>query len=312
MGCRGPRPTRQVTLRPAIHAALASVWLAAPCLAQDSITVIDRGTPPARIWSIVEFPFKVLQVPLRLVEGAAGWLAARAEKGGWVSTARRADESLGARGVRLSVGGQGANSSVGPTLHLGRGPRANRRAWLEMRTGVTVRGYWLAEAHAGAPWAEAFAGFADRPREAFFGLGNGAREQDWSDYRLRRWTWGARAKLRVRSHVDVTAGFAWTRVETGHGTAAGVPDIDSTFSPAERPGFSETHRYLWFSGSAELRSGARHSIDRRGSWLAASYRWGDSRTAGAPDVGVVRVTAGIEAPFDHRRRSVAVDRKSVV
>jgi hypothetical protein len=144
----------------------------------------------------------------------------------------------------------------------------------------------------------------DRPREAFFGIGNGAREADWSDYRLRRTSWGGRLTVRAPRRIRLSANIEWTRVVTGRGTADDLPDIDSTFAPAERPGFDATHRAVSVSAGVEWSAGPRHSAARRGSFVSGGYRWSDSRTGGVPDMGVLRASAGVEVPFDHRRRSV--------
>jgi len=56
----------------------------------------------------------------------------------------------------------------------------------------------------------------------------------------------------------------------------------------------------------EYRAGAPHAIERRGSWLAAEYRWTASRTSGVADFGVWRAGARFELPFDHHRRSIVL------
>ena len=279
--------------------------LAFPCHAQDSITVVDRGGPPARIWSVVELPFKLLESPLRLLGGVAGWVANRAEAGGWVPAVRRVHDALDAHGIRPSVSGQGPNSGFGPTLRLGRGPDTSTDAWAYVQGGATLRGYWLSEARIGVRGVDVYARLEDRPREAFFGIGNGAREADWSDYQLRRASWGGRFTVRAPRRITLSANVEWTRVVTGRGTADDVPDIDFTFAPGDRPGFDATHRALSVSGGVAWSAGPRHSAARRGSFLSGGYRWSDSRTARVPDMGVLRASAGVEVPFDHRRRSIA-------
>ncbi len=61
---------------------------------------------------------------------------------------------------------------------------------------------------------------------------------------------------------------------------------------------------LTVPGGLEYRAGAPHAIERRGSWLAAEYRWTASHTSGVADFGVWRAGAGFELPFDYHRRSI--------
>jgi len=253
---------------------------------------------------VVELPFKLLEAPLRLLGGVAGWVANRAETGRWVPAVRRVRDTLDARGIRPSVSGQGPNSGFGPSLQLGRGPEKRRVAWAYLQGGSTLREYWRAEVRAGARWMDVYALLEDRPRDAFFGIGNGAREADWSDYRLRRTSWGGRVAVRAPRRITLSANIEWTRVVTGRSTANDRPDIDSTFAPAERPGFDATHRALSLSAGVEWSAGPQHSAARRGSFVSGGYRWSDSRSGGVPDAGLLRASAGVEIPFDHRRRSV--------
>jgi hypothetical protein len=169
---------------------------------------------------------------------------------------------------------------------------------------ATLRGYWRTEARVGGGGVEIYARLEDRPREAFFGIGNGARETDWSDYQLRRTSWGGRLTVRAPRRLILSANVDWTRVVTERGTADDRPDIDSRFAPGDRPGFDATHRAVSVSAGVAWSAGPRHSAARRGSFLSGGYRWSDSRTAGVPDVGVLRAAAGVEVPFDHRRRSI--------
>jgi len=284
------------------------------CHAQDSIVVIDRGMPPPRVWAVLEAPFKVLEVPFRLAGAGVGWVASRAEAGGWVPALRRLQDTLEAHGIRPWVSSQGPNSGVGPELRLGAGFGPMPTAWAHLRGAVTLREYWLAEARLGLRFAprgrpaslETFARLEDRPKDPFFGLGNESRESDWSDYALRRSTIGSRIVVGVPARIVVRLGVDWSRVETARGRDDAVPDIDSTFAPAERPGFGAAHRSVVLAGGAEWSAGARHSSERRGSWVALRYRWRVSRSAGVPDDGVLSANAGVELPFDHRRRSVAL------
>jgi len=280
--------------------------LACLCPAQDSIAVVDRGMPPPRVWSVVEFPFKLLQAPLALVGGMVGWFADRAERGRWVSTAQRVQGSVAKRGVRPSVSGQGSNSGLGPTATVGWWPRGARGRYALLQGGVTQRGYWLAELRVGAEGIEAAVRAEERPRDVFFGIGNGTSADDWTDYRLHRVSAAARLTARPVASFRVLAALEWSRTSTSAGSDAAHVDIDSAFPAAARPGFGRAYQAISVSSGLEYRAGAPHAIERRGSWVATLYRWTASQTNGVADLGVWRAGAGFELPFDHHRRSIAL------
>ena len=291
-----------------MFAGLTALWPTFPflCPAQDSIAVVDRGMPPPRVWSVIEFPFKLLEAPLAVVGGMVGWLADRAERGRWVSTAQRVQGSVAKRGVRPSVGGQGPNSGLGPTVTLGWWPRGPRARFALLQGGVTQHGYWLTQLRAGSAGIEASVRVEERPRDVFFGIGNGTRETDWADYRLHRVSAGARLAARPAAALRLTAAVEWSRTSTSGGGDAAHIDIDSAFSPSARPGFGIAYEAVSLSSGLEYRAGAPHAIERRGSWIATQYRWSGSRSSGVADFGVWRAGAGFELPFDHRRRSVVL------
>lgn len=289
-------------------AGLAALWLFLPllCPAQDSIAVVDRGMPPPRVWSVIEFPFKLLEAPLAVVGGMVGWLADRAERGRWVSTAQRVQGSVAKRGVRPSVGGQGPNSGLGPTATVGWWPRGANGRFALLQGGVTQRGYWLGQVRTGAGGFAASVRVEEHSRDMFFGIGNGTQEADWSDYRLHRVSAGARLATRPAASFRLMAALEWSRSNTSAGNDAAHINIDSAFSSAERPGFGIVYQAISLSGGLEYHAGAPHAIERRGSWIATQYRWSGSRTSGVADFGVWRAGGGFELPFDHRRRSVVL------
>lgn len=293
-----------------MFAGLAVLWLTFPflCPAQDSIVVVDRGTPPSRVWSVVAFPFKVLQAPFVVVGGMAGWLADRAERGRWVPTAQRLQGAVARRGVRPIVGGQGPNSGMGPRATLGWWPRGVHGRFALLEGGVTQRGYWLTQLRAGAEALDVSVRVEERPRDVFFGIGNPTSAADWADYRLHRVAGGTHLQLRLlpTGSLRLTAALEWSRTRTSAGSDAAHVDIDSAFSSAARPGFGITYQAISPSAGFEYRAGALHAIERRGSWIATQYRWSGSRTSGVADFGVWRAGAGFELPFDRRRRSVVV------
>ena len=291
-----------------MFAGLAALWLTFPflCPAQDSIAVVDRGIPPSRVWSVVEFPLKVLQAPLVVVGGMAGWLADRAERGRWVPTAQRLQGAVAKRGVHPTIGGQGPNSGMGPRATLGWWPRGAHGRFALLEGGVTQRGYWLTQLRAGTEAFDVSVRVEERSGDVFFGIGNATREVDWADYRLHRVGAGAHLKLRPAASLRLTAALEWSRTRTSSGKDAAHIDIDSAFSSAARPGFGITYQVISPSAGLEYRAGAPHAIERRGSWIATQYRWSGSRTSGVADFGVWRAGAGFELPFDHRRRSVVL------
>jgi hypothetical protein len=289
-------------------AGLAALWLTFPflCPAQDSIAVVDRGMPAPRIWSVVTFPLRVIEAPFAVFGGVAGWLADRAERGRWVPTAQRLQEAVAKRGVRPTVGGQGPNSGLGPSVTLGWWPGGARGRFALLQAGLTQRGYWRTQVRAGTEAFDGSVRVEERSRDVFFGIGNATRETDWTDYRLHRVTAGTHVNVRPAGSWRLMAALDWSRSRTSAGNDAAHIDIDSGFSSTARPGFGVDYRAISVSGGVEYRAGPPHAIERRGSWIATQYRWSGSRTSAVADFGVWRAGAGFELPFDHRRRSVVV------
>jgi hypothetical protein len=291
-----------------VIAGLAAIWLTLPSrsAAQDSVAVVDRGMPPPRIWSVVEFPFKLLQAPLAIVGGVAGWFAERAERGRWVSKAQQVQGSVAKRGLRPSVGGQGPNSGLGPTATLGWWPRGQRGRLALLQGGLTQRGYWLGQLRAGVSGLDATVRVEERSRDVFFGLGNATSRADWSDYRLHRVSAAVRGTAQPSARLRLLGTVEWSRSSTSAGSDPSHPDVDSTFSTGTLPGFGITFQAIAVAAGFDYRAGAPHAIERHGNWIAAQYRWSDSRTSGVADFRVWRAGAGVELPFDHRRRSVVL------
>lgn len=282
-----------------VPAGIAALWLPFACLAQDAVAVGDRGIPGPRVSTIVGSPFKIVTAPLPATPGVVRWLAAR------LAAVRRIHRVLGEHGIHPDAGAQGPNSGFGPLLRLGRGPDTSR-GFAFVQGGWTYRTYWHAEARAGLRGVQTFLRLEERPRDVFFGIGNGTREADWSDYKLRRLAVGMRASRQVARRLRVTATLEWTDVTTGAGTDDSRPNIDSLFSATERPGFGESHHALSLSAGIDWKAGPRHTAERSGSRLAAQYRWNESRTGGVANSGVLRVAAAVEVPFHRRRRSIAL------
>jgi len=291
-----------------VFAGLAALWLTFPLLspAQDSIVVVDRGTPAPRIWSIVTFPLKVLEAPFAVAGGVAGWLADRAEQGRWLPAAQRLREAAAKRGVRPIVGGQGPNSGLGPSATLGWWPHGERGRFALFRAGLTQRGYWLNEVRAGTDLLDVGVRVEERSRDMFFGIGNATSETDWTDYRIHRVSTGTHLKVRPAASWQLTAALEWSRTKTWAGTDRAHVDIDSAFPSAARPGFGILYQAISVAGGFRYGAGAPHAIERHGRWIAALYRWTGSRTNAVADFGIWRMGAGFELPFDHRRRSVVL------
>jgi outer membrane protein assembly factor BamA len=175
-----------------------------------------------------------------------------------------------------------------------------------LQAGLTQRGYWLTQVRAGT---DAFYGSVrveERSRDAFFGIGNATAEADWTDYRLHRVSAGTHLNVRPAASWRLMAALEWSRTSTSAGSDAAHIDVDSAFAAPARPGFGIVSEAISVSGGLEYRAGARHAIERRGSWIATQYRWSGSRTSTVADFGVWRVGAGFELPFDHQRRSVVL------
>lgn len=259
--------------------------------------------PAPGIWSVLTFPLKLLEAPFVVVGGMAGWLADRAERGRWVPTAQRLQGAIGKRGVRPTVGGQGPNAGLGPSVTVGWWPRGARGRFALLQAGLTQRGYWLTQMRAGTAAFDGRVRVEERSRDVFFGIGNATGETDWTDYRLHRVSAGTHLNVQPAASWRLLAALEWSRSSTSAGTDAAHIDIDSAFSAPARPGFGIVYQAVTVSGGLEYRAGAPHAIERRGSWVAVQYRWSGSRTSAVADFGVWRAGAALELPFDHRRRS---------
>lgn len=283
----------------------------------DSVAVIERGTDGVEGWDVIEFPFRVLTLPL----SAAGWgvvaLIGVAERGHWVPWLAYYNRQLTERGIHVSLGGQGSNSGSGGELLLGIEPRAGS-AWANVRGGATVKGYWRTRAEIGvgaldatrtagsAVGLRAFGSVEHRAEDEFFGIGRRSVEAGRSDYELDRYSAGAELGIAPIDGLEVGIRGSWDRSDAGRGSDDRRPDVDLAFSREAIPGFGRREDYLSIGAAATWRSGHPHAIERGGRWASVGYRWNASDTEGAADFGRLSGSAGIDLPFDYRIRSVAL------
>ncbi len=284
---------------------------------EDSVAVIERGTPGVEGWDILEFPFKVVEFPLYLVGSGLTALAGVADRGHWIPWLVYYNEQLNNTGIYPSFGGQGPNSGTGGTLLLGVPPR-DRSVWANVHGGATVKQYRRAQARigygpAGVEHVEGPAfgvhalGLAEhRAEDEFFGIGRNSRKEARSDFDLDRYQVGGLFAVIPTSHLELEVSGGWERSEAGQGNDDRIPDIDSTFAPQEIPGFDVEEDYFSIGASAAWRVGYPHAMERGGHWASVGYRWNQSDTDGAADFGRFTASAGIDLPFDHRIRSLAL------
>lgn len=285
-------------------------------LSDDSITVIERGTPNVDGWDVVEFPFKVITAPLYLLALGGEWAANAVQEARLIQWAYYVNSQLNQRHLYPTAASFGSGSGPGMALLAGRPGRANA-AWGYVRGGATYKGYWRIAARAGyglesvAPGraggfgVQAFGWIEGWPEEEYYGIGNDSGEDDRSDYELEGATAGARLEFTATRDIAITIAVAWTRNETGPGTNRNLPDIDSIFGGAGAPRLGEEDRYLSVGGSAEWRSAYRGLLPG-GRWLRAGLYWNESYNDGAADFAQIEAAAGADIPFDHERRSLTL------
>ncbi len=282
---------------------------------EDSITVIERGTGGLEGWDILEAPFWVITFPLYLLGAGLEGLSGVAERGHWIPWLVYYNQQLNDRGIYPALGGQGPNSGTGGSVLLGV-PGTERSFWAFLKGGGSVKNYWRAQARVGygaldveqaegpAFGVGAFGSAEHRPEDEFFGIGRESREEDRSDFQLDRYEVGGELAFIPARHLGLAVNGGWMRRQAEAGQDDRLPDVDSTFAPAEIPGFDEEQDYFFVGASAAWRVGFPHALERGGRWASVGYRWNQSDTDGAADFGRFRASAGIDLPFDHRIRSL--------
>ncbi len=299
-----------------------ALMLALPTSAQtqevdaDSITVIERGTPGVDGWDIAEFPFQVITAPLYLLALGAEWVTDAVSEAHLLQWVVYTNMELNKRGLYPTVASLGSGSGTGAALLVGVPARSGAPS-AYLRGGVTYKGYWRLLARAGygeeamVPGrgrrlgAHVVGSTGARPQDEFFGIGRNSREEDRSDYELRRQIVGAELGFTPVPNTAIRLDLNWSRVETLSGTNDRLPDIDSVFQAGDIPRFGETDRYQSVGAAAEWRSGQRGLIPGQ-RWLQIGFRWNESISDGAADFAELDARAGAVLPFDHDRRSLAL------
>ncbi len=285
-------------------------------LEEDSIAVIERGTPGADGWDLAELPFKVIFSPLYLV--SLGIETAGSAVTDALPRLVYYNALISDHGFYPTVAAQGANSGTGGALTIGI-PPSRSNAWAVARGGGTFKGYWLAEARLGYGAVFGWTGVEERlgisargsrrhrPEDEFFGLGNESREEDRSNYLLDiRQLSGDLVVIPVRGNLEFMGTGSYEKIEAGAGRRSSLQSVDKPglFTQDELPGFGEEQEYVVFGGTANGRIGYRHAVQRGGYWGTLGYRWHSSQTDGAADFGHLTAGAGVDIPFDHRIRSL--------
>ncbi|MFQ5890521.1 MAG: hypothetical protein ACE5JR_10780 [Gemmatimonadota bacterium] len=287
---------------------------------EDSIVVIERGTPAVNGWDVAELPFRLVTLPILIIGN--GSKLAFGGKGYLIPNVTHLFGQIQARGVHPLIHRQGASSSIGGGLLLGV-PPTREGPWAHVLGGATIKEYWLLGARLGygseypeprprlgirrgGPFTVQGYGFrAHRAQDKFYGPGRDSRNENRSDYDRDQYEAGAVVILRPLPNSELRFFARWTQDDIGAGDADDLPDVDSTFAASEIPGFGERWRYVSFGTTVGWRVGRLHTMQRHDRWLEASYTWNDSRSDGAADYGRLELSAGIELPFDRKRESLA-------
>ena len=280
---------------------------------EDSVTVIERGTPGVDGWDVAEFPFKVILFPLYLASLGLEWLGGAAYDG--YPRFVHYNSKLNRRGVYATMAAQGNYSGTGAAVTLGVPPgQSPLRGFV--RGGATFKSYWLVEGRLGYGgvfgWegpdmpigVSVFGSRRHRPQDEFYGIGNDSDEDDRSDYKLDIYEVTGDFAVFGSRNVEFLLTGGYEKTESGEGDNELLASVDSIFGPLAIPGFGEEQEYVPIGVTGNVRVGRRHALERGGYWVTLGYRWNHSETDGAPDFGKLTAGAGIDIPFDHGIRSL--------
>jgi len=170
-----------------------------------------------------------------------------ARPSGEKTAAQRAEEfarSLFQKPLHLSV------SSIAPggglTFGVGFAPKpwSGNRFFTSMRTGVSIRKFWIAEG--GIGWQndgyariEVFGRVRDMPRLNYFGLGNDSVFENEASYLMTERTFGATGWIKPRGWLKLGTRLEHIGASLGAGRSPTHPSIETRFDDVTAPGLIE-------------------------------------------------------------------------
>lgn len=169
--------------------------------------------------------------------------------------------------------------TTGSGFALGGGYRTRmllgRDAGFDAWAGVTASAYWETQARLQVPVTpggrvllQVAGRFQDYPREDFFGLGPDSVRADFSDFRLRGPTVGARADALVAGPLSVGGGVDFLAPRVTDGKDPGVPSTSAIFDASSAPGLGEDTDFVRTYATVDVDYRQPRNA-RRGGWYRA-------------------------------------------
>jgi hypothetical protein len=150
-----------------------------------------------------------------------------------------------------------------------------RDAGFDAWAGATVSAYWETQARLQVPvtpggrvLVQVAGRYQDYPREDFFGLGPDSARGDFSDFRLRGPTVGARADALVAGPLSVAGGVDYMAPRVSDGKDPGVPSTSALFDATSAPGLGDDTEFVRTYGVVDVDYRQPRNA-RRGGWYRA-------------------------------------------
>jgi surface antigen Omp85-like protein len=171
---------------------------------------------------------------------------------------------------------------VGSGVGLGAGFRHDlfdRRARIDLETGITFRNYQLLRADFSLPYLAdervelgVHVTYRHNPQEDFFGLGPESLKDDRVTYRVDYRDYQARAIFRPVRVLEASARFGRLDGEIGPGTDSRFPSIEARFNDATAPGLlrQPDYNYAEIGAAVDYRDQADNA--RAGGYYGVTWR----------------------------------------
>lgn len=150
-----------------------------------------------------------------------------------------------------------------------------RDAGFDAWAGLTSTAYWETQARFQAPITpggrvllQVAGRFQDYPREDFFGLGPDSARADFSDFRLRGPTLGARADAAIAGPLSVAGGVDYMAPRVSDGTDPGLPSASELFDRRTAPGLGDDTDFVRTYAVVDVDYRQPRNA-RRGGWYRA-------------------------------------------
>ena len=219
--------------------------------------------------------------------------------------------------------GAGTKFGVGFTHDVGRvrpaaDPNRPNRVEIDALAAYSTMGYSRGSAgvtvhHLGGAPIEvsARAQHYEYPQEDFFGLGQGSREDDRTNYLLRSTEVSSELQWNVVKLIDVSGGFSYLTPTIGSGTDTRFPSTERLFNPLTIPGYDQQPDLLrsdasvaldWRDNRLHPHAGGRYGVQ------LSEYR---DQNFGAFDFRSIAVDLQQYVPIPDRYRVIALHAAAV-